>query len=238
MNPNRKSALELPFFLINRTVTSSSWQIVFFLLLACVIPFTGTTSAFRDSSNQILHPFGFSLLTPTRTAFGPREMLMVGALLLIPALLLDWRQSVIDHISINRKEDIPQWTYPFSATLMFALYLILSVPLLGRSSAFPGIQSIGLTVLDLMLVAVTLAWGVDLALLMITTPRMRPLLGWIAAGALYLGLCLYDAFLIPPQARGIVHEGFSAITWHGVLAFAVLTIHALFAPISRRRVTL
>jgi hypothetical protein len=165
-------------------------------------------------------------------------MLMVGALLIIPALLLDWRKSALDRTSADKKEEVPQWTYPFSATLMFALYLILSIPLLGRSSAFPGIQSIGLTVLDLMLVAVTLAWGVDLSLLMITTPRMRPLMGWITAGALYLGLCLYDAFLIPPQARGIVHEGFSAITWHGILAFAALTIHAVAAPISRRRVTL
>jgi hypothetical protein len=125
--------------------------------------------------------------------------------------------------------------------LIFAFYLALALPILGRSSAFPGIQSIGLTVLDLLLVAVTLAWGVDLALMIITTPRMRPLMGWITAGALYLGLCLYDAFLIPPQARGIVEEGFSAIAWHGVLAVAALTVHALAArPITllRRRVTL
>jgi hypothetical protein len=230
--------------LMRQTLTTTSWQIVFFLLLACLIPFAGTTAAFRDSSNQILHPFGFSLLTPTRTAFGPREMLLLGALLKIPALLSDWRRSIDGLTSFTGKgppRRVPQWTYPFSVVLIFAFYLALALPILGRSSAFPGIQSIGLTVLDLLLVAVTLAWGVDLALMIITTPRMRPLMGWITAGALYLGLSLYDAFLIPPQARGIVEEGFSAIAWHGVLAVAALTIHTLAArPITllRRRVTL
>jgi hypothetical protein len=83
-----------------------------------------------------------------------------------------------------------------------------------------------------------MAWAVDFAMILTSVPRLRALVGWMIAGALHLGISVSDAFLIAPQAMEIVETGWTSLAWHGLLAVAAVTLHALPIPIPRTRATL
>jgi hypothetical protein len=221
--------------LIGRILSRPAWLMALFLILACVIPFAGETTPFRGDSSQILDPFSFSLFLPTRHSFGPHEILALAGLLIIPALLIDWRRWM-DQISVDVPiPAVPGWVYPFAAVAFYAFFLMLCLPLTARSSAFPGPVSIILTFIDLLVQASILAWIVDLSMNMTATARLRPLVAWMTAGAVHLGVSLSDIWFIAPQAQQLFEIGWTSLAWHGILTFIAITIHAF--PI-RTRATL
>jgi hypothetical protein len=223
---------------VGHILTRPVWLMAFFILLACMIPFSGGTSPFRSDAFHVIDPFGFSLLTPSRQAFGPHSMLSVVGLILIPALIIHWR-LVESEIDGGAACGYPgRNAVPFSAFVIYCLFVLLSLPLMSRSAIFLRPAALGITLIDLIILAIMLAWTVDLALMLTPQPRLQPLVGWITAGGLYIGRSMSDAFVIAPQVREIVQSDWSLIAWHAVLAVIAFTLHALPAMRYRPRVTL
>jgi len=209
-----------------------------FILLTCMIPFSGGTSPFRSDAFHVIDPFGFSLLTPSRQAFGPHSMLSVVGLILLPAMVIHWRrmESDIDGgiaCGLHGRNIVP-----FAAVTVYCLFVLLSLPLMSRSAIFLRPAALGITLLDLIVLAVMLAWTIDLVIILTPQPRLRPLVAWITAGWLYIGRSMSDAFIIAPQVREIVESDWTLIAWHVVLALIAYTLHALPAIRYHPRATL
>jgi hypothetical protein len=130
------------------------------------------------------------------------------------------------------------WTFPLSAVLLYSFVLLLALPVLARSTMFPGPAALVLTIADLILRSVTLAWVVDLSMVLTRAPRLAPLVAWTVAGAAHLGISVSDVWLIAPQARELVETGWSAFAWHGLLAAVAVTVRAFVTPVAREHVTL
>ena len=224
--------------LVGRILGRSAWLMALFLFLACLIPFAGGTSPFRGDLFQVLDPFGFSLLSPARRAFGPHSMLTVAGLFLIPAALIHWRRLETHANEIGECVLRRNGILPLAALTLYCLFILLSLPLIARSSAFPRPAAIGITILDLVLLGITMAWIVDLAISFASPPRLQALVGWMAAGGLHLARSMSDAYLIAPQVRELVEADWTTVTWHGVLAIVAVTLYALPIPRTRARATL
>lgn len=223
---------------VSLILTRPVWLMAIFILLACMIPFSGGTAPFRSDAFHIIDPFGFSLLTPSRQAFGPHSMLSVVGLILLPALIIHWRrmESEIDEGAAWGM--LERNVVPFAALTVYFLFVLLSLPLMSRSAIFLRPAALGITLLDLFVLAIMLAWTIDLAVILTPQPRLRPLVAWIAAGGLYIGRSMSDAFIIAPQVREIVESDWTLIAWHAVLALIAYTLHALPAIRYRPRATL
>jgi len=210
----------------------------FFLLLACMLPFSGGTSPFRGDAFQPIDPFGFSLLCPSRGAFGPHSMLALAGLLIIPSVLVYWRRAERHLVDTAACPPFSGGVLPLSALTLYGLFIILSMPMIAGSNAFPGPAALATAVIDLMILGTMMAWGVDFALSRAPHPRLRPLTAWIFAGAIHLARGMADAFLIAPQAREIVQSDWTAVSFHALLALIAITLHALPLPFTKTRATI
>jgi hypothetical protein len=215
--------------LIRRITGSPAWIMALFILLVCLVPFAGGTSPFRGDVFNVLDPFSFSLLTPAQRAFGPHSMLALAGLLIIPAVLIHWRQleAHMCEVATHGYASLRGGALPIASFLLYCLFLVLSVPLIARSSAFPGTGALAIALLDLVLLAVMMSWGVDFALSLATRPRLMPIVGWIVAGSLHLARTMTDAFLVAPDVRQLIEADWTSVALHGVLAAAAVTLHAL-----------
>ncbi len=226
------------FILLGQILTRPAWLMAFFLLLACLIPFAGGTDPFRGDAFQLLDPFSFSLLSPSRRAFGPHSMLALTGLLIIPAVLIHWRRDESIFNEIENCTPFKTGILPLAALSLYCLFLLLCLPLIGRSTAFPGLAALGITILDLIILAAMMAWIVDFALSRTAHPRLQPLVGWIIAGGLHLARGMTDVFLIAPGTREVIEADWSTVTWHALLAIIAITLHALPLPSPQSRATL
>ena len=102
-----------------------------------------------------------------------------------------------------------------------------------RSPVYPGAVSLGLTIVDLVLRAIVLAWIVDLSMVLSGSPRTAALTAWIVAGAVHLGIS--HVWLIAPQARELVSADLTSLSWHALLAAVVVTISAFVIPVPSGR---
>ena len=225
MNRNATSSYEVIYFML-RTLSRPGWMAAIFIFLTCLVPFAGSTGNFRGDPSQELDPFGFSLLTPSRQAFGPPEMLWLAALFMIPLSMIEWIR-IASRLHGDEKYAPPGQTVAIGAIGIYLIFLILSVPILAQSSLFPGPRAVLLTLFDSALKASALAMGVKFAIDLTANTRMIPLSGFLAAGVLYFGLSLSDAFLIPPSAREFISPGWTVLIWHIVVLVATVTLHAL-----------
>lgn len=232
MHPESRHFFRLVRTLVGRLLTRPVWLMAFFLLLACLIPFSGGTLPFRSDAFHVIDPFGFSLLTPARQAFGPHSMLSVAGLILIPSLIIYWRRMETE-IDRGIPCSVGSNVVPTAALAVYCLFILLSLPLISRSIVLQQPAALGITILDLVILGVAMAWTVDLALVLTPHERLKPLMGWIVAGGLYLGRSMSDAFIIAPGVRDIVESDWTLVAWHAVLAIIAFTIHAL--PVARYR---
>ena len=238
MPRNISQSLRLISFLLGRILARPAWLMALFLLLACMIPFAGGTRPVRSDTYQVLDAFGFSLLTPSRRAFNPHSMLSLAGLFIIPAALIYWRQLEVHLIEIGNRSALKGGILPLAAFSLYAMFLLLSLPLVARAESFTGPLALGTAVLDLIILAIMMAWAVDFALNLTDQERHRPLVGWMVAGALHLARGMTDAFLIAPQARELVEADWTTIAWHALLAIIAVTLHALPIPVLKSRATL
>jgi hypothetical protein len=225
--------LRLSVRLIGLLASRPGWLLTVFLLLVCLVPFAGPTASLRGEVVQRIDPFGFSLLVPSSSAFGPAQFLGLAQLLLITAAIIDWRGARANLETVACRGVMTPGTMALAAALFYGFFLVLSLPLLARSSAFPGIPAIMLTMVDLMLRATALAWVVSFAMSRASSPRIQPLVCWIVAGAFHLVVNVTDVFLVAPQARELVSVDISTIVWHAVIAVAAITLHVLPLPSPR-----
>ncbi len=215
-----------------------AWFIAIFFFLACLIPFAGPTASLRGDSLHILDPFGFSLLTPSRHAFGPTELLALAILFLVPAALVDFGRTESRLRALACPDSLNENTLALAAFGFYGFFLILAFPLLARSHAFPGPVALGLAMLDLLLRAAAMGWVISFALGRTGNDRLKPLICWIVAGAFHLAMTVTDALLIAPQARELVETNVSTLIWHGLIALVAVTLHALPLPTPKARATL
>ncbi len=227
MNLRTLNSGGLTLVLLERLLTNRVWLMVIFLLLACLVPFSGGTVPFRGDPLQLLDPFSFSLLTPSMHAFGPHSMLALAGLFLITGALITWR-DLEQPLNLRAAGDIFQGAVlPVTATLLYLLFLVLSLPLIGHSSAFRNIGALGITILDLVLLGAMLALIVDFALAVTIQRRLRPLVGWMVAGAVFLTRGMTDAFIIAPEVRELVEADWTLVAWHLVLVIIAATIYVI-----------
>jgi hypothetical protein len=224
--------------LIRRILSRPAWLIVLFMLLVCLIPFTGGTSAFRSDPTKILDPFGFSLLTPSKHAFGPHEMMALAILLIVPSVLIDSRRSMSKCPGISCDALIPGWVIPATAASFYAFYVLLSLPLLARSSFFPGPISLLLAIVDLLILAASMALIVDFAMTHFLKSQLTPLIAWMTAGAFHMGISISDAYIVAPQLRELVEPSWTAPVWHALILIVAITLHSLPVPAANPRATL
>ena len=232
-NPGIK--FRISFRMVSRLVSRPAWFVTFFLLVVCLLPFAGPTTSFRGEAIHILDTFGFSLLVPRVGAFGPMEFLSLSALFIITTSLIDFDRSEISINSTACRGVINPGTLALSSVLLYGLFLILCLPLLARSHAFPGVVALVMAIGDLIIRAIALAWVVSFAMELTGDTRLRSLVCWIAAGVFYLALAVSDAWLIPPQARELVEVDFTVLLWHAIIALAAMTLHALPVPLTKPR---
>jgi hypothetical protein len=212
---------------LTRLLSQPAWLMGLFLLLACFIPFAGGTSPFRGDQMQELDPFGFSLLTPSRHAFGPLEMLSLAALLLIPASLIEFHRFYSTDSDPENLAKPPLWVFPWSSFSFYAFFLLLTLPIITRSSSFPGFASIFILVIDILMRAISLSWIADIAYGISEPRRLKPFVTWMIAGTFHLGLSVADAYVISPQIRQIIEIGWTSLLSHAILAFLIVTFHSL-----------
>jgi len=223
--------------LIGQVLTRPAWLMTLFIFLACIVPFAGGMRPFRGDAFQMLDPFGFSLLTPSRGDFGLHSLLSLFAMLLIPALLIFWRRSERELTLAGAGEPFKNGILPLSAILIYCIFLIVSLPLVVRSSAFPTGAALMFTYLDLIVTAVFIALIVDFAIIMTPWHRMKALVAFIVAGGAHLFRCMADTFLISGEARDLVASDWSALTVHFILAVVASTLYALPLPQFKTRAT-
>jgi len=227
MRINPLNNLRLSLKLIGDLLSNRGLLITYFILLLCLIPFEGGLVPFRGDSTHIIDPFGFSLLSPAKRAFGPHSMLAVAGLFIIPSAgiylrSMEDRMEELAACTISGKHLIP-----FTALLLYFGFLVMSVPLTARSMALPGHNAIAISMIDLVLLGVLMAWSVDFAVSRTSNKRYRPMVGWMVAGALYLSRGLIDAFIVTPQAVELVATDWSVVIWHLILAVVAVSLHAL-----------
>ncbi len=227
-DPGLKFKLSLR--MVGHLISRPSWFAALFLLVVCLLPFAGLTTSFRGEAIHNLDPFGFSLLVPSGGAFGPGEFLSLAALLIITTSLIDFGRSEICTGSTACKGIITPGTLALSSVLFYGMFLLLCLPLLARSHAFPGFAALVLAIVDLLLRAISLAWVLTFAMARTSDIRLRSLVCWIAAGAFHLALAVSDALLIPPQTRELIEVDFTVLLWHAIIALAAMTLHALPIP--------
>ena len=202
----------------------TSWLMTMFLLLACFLWFSGGISQFRGAPNQVLDPFGFSLLTPSSRSFGPADMLSLACLLLLPTIIIDLRRR-----TYNREESpgicvIHPVLITLSAIFCFGIFLILSIPFLAMSSVYQGLKILLFTIADQFFLSIAMAFSIDLVLKFVANKKIEPIAIWITAGAFHLSRTFIDILLINPQVKDYVASGLSLTLWHLTLAFAVVTL--------------
>jgi len=227
MHHESGSPLRLVSPLIRQIIGSPAWIMTLFIFLVCLVPFAGGTSPFRGDVFNVLDPFSFSLLTPAQRAFGPHSMLALAGLFIIPAALIHWRQLDAHMRDAGCSGCLDGGALPLASFMLYCLFLVLSVPLIGKSSAFPGAAALGIALLDLVLLAAMMSWGVDFALSLTTRPRLMPMVGWIVAGSLHLARTMTDAFLVAPDVRQLIEADWTSVALHALMAAAAVTFHAL-----------
>ena len=221
--------------LLKRVFTKPSWLAGLFFLLVCLLPFTGGTLPFRDDSSHLLNPFGFSLMTPSRRAFGPYEMLSLASFLIIPWSLMFWRTEFDSTKETVTQDAFAGCIMPCAACSLYAIYLILALPLIIRTNAFPNSLSILLVLIDLLLRSAILAWPIDFILRFASPLGVKILTAWIAATVLYLGINMFDSFLFAySQIRRTAVPSVSFLVFHAALAFAFSVFSLALIRLTRR----
>jgi hypothetical protein len=238
MQRDLQQSMRLIFSLTGQILSRPAWLMTLFLFLACLVPFAGGTSPFRGDAYQILDPFSFSLLTPTTGAFGPHAAFALAGLFIIPAVLIFWRRKINMGRALGTPCGVAANALPGAALVLYCLFVLVGLPLVAKSSAFPNISSLGITVLDLVLLGASLALFTDFALSRTSQPRLQPLVGWMIAGAVYLARCMSDIFLIAPGARELVEADWTLIVWHAILVVVALTLYAFSGPEHRTSATI
>jgi len=238
MRRDFQQSCSLILLLTGQVLTRPAWLMALFLFLVCLVPFAGGNLPFRGDAFQMLDPFSFSLLTPSVHAFGPHSILALSGLILIPSLLIFWRRNQYLLENNCTSFGLEGGILPASALFLYSIFLILSLPLISRSSAFPTVQALGITLLDLFLLAANLALFTDYALSRTRHPRLQPLIAWIVAAAIYLARCMTDTFIISPQAMEIVEADWTLVAWHTILVLIALTLYAFPGTATRTRATI
>jgi len=227
MNLRALNKSGLTLVLLERLLTQRVWLMVLFLLLACLVPFAGGTVPFSGGPAHLLDPFGFSLLSPSLYAFGPHSMLALAGFLIITASLNFWRDIEPSLILSGAGDIYRSSVVPIAAILLYLLFLLLSLPLIGHSSAFSTVAALGISIIDLVLLAAMLALIVDFAIVNTSHPRLRSLVGWMTSGAVFLTRAMTDSFIISPGIRELVEADWTLVVWHLILVIIAATIYAL-----------
>ncbi|MFH1677015.1 MAG: hypothetical protein ABIC40_08310 [bacterium] len=213
----------------------TSWLSAMFFLLACFLWVSGGISQYRGASNQVLDPFGFSLLNPTSGSFGPAEMLSLACLLLIPTMIIELRRQ-----ADNREESagicaLNPILITLSAIFGYTFFLILSIPFLATSSVYQGLRVLLLTIADQFFLAVAMAFTIDFVLKFVANKRIESIAIWFTAGAFHLLRIFVDILLIDPQVKELVASRLSLTLWHLTLAFAIVTLGTVPSLFGKKR---
>jgi len=223
--------------LTGQVLGNPAWLMTFFIFLACLVPFAGGMRPFRGDALQMLDPFGFSLLTPSRADFGPYSLLSLFAPMIIPALLIHWRRSERFWTDCGCEMPFRSGVLPLAAVFIYCIFLFVSLPLVVKSASFPTTAALGFSYLDLIFTAIFLAYVVNFAMILTPWRRVRALVAFLVAGALHLLRCMADISLISPEARDIIAADWSNLTVHLILAVAAITLYALPLPHFKARPT-
>lgn len=227
MNHNSASSIVLALMMLKRNIVRPGWLILLFFFLICMIPFTGRIQPYGSEPKQIIDPFSLSLLIPSPNPFGPYEMLTLAMIFIIPAAIADWRQWASSTIELSSGLKIPVSSYPLAGLMLYTLFAIASLPFLARSISFQGATALVMTFVDIILRATIIAWIVDFAMKIYPYPRYQILVGFMIGGAVHLAISFSDYYLIYPKAKQLIETDWALIFWHGIIAFAVLTLHAI-----------
>lgn len=212
--------------LLRMILSSPGWLISLFLLLVCLVPFAGATPDLRGDPLQELDPFGFSLLTPSRHAFGPSEMISLAGLMIVPSSMIVWHRY-LKNVYLESSGRVNENAMAAASIGLYFFYLVLAVPILVRSDAFSGIGALSFSLFDSLIKISGMSLFIRFLLNVAGDTRLMPLNVFIGAGAYYLGLWISDAYLIAPEVREIVAPAGSTLIWHLVMLVVVFTLNAV-----------
>lgn len=220
----------LTIYLVGGILTQPAWLMALFLFLVCLVPFAGGTMPYRGDASQFLDPFAFSLLTPSNRAFGPVSMLALAGIFIIPSAMIYWRNTKLPSMLFNNSTVTVKGILPFSACCLYFLILLLGLPLIVQSSAFQGPADIAISMFDLVLIALSVAWVASFTMSRVQEPGLRSLVVWMVIGAYHLVRCMTDEFLIAPGIRDLIEGTWTLVVWHGILAVVAFTLHSVQGP--------
>ncbi|HEX9746311.1 MAG TPA: hypothetical protein VGB30_12870 [bacterium] len=220
---NKDFSFDLVMFLVNRQFTKPAWIVLFFVLLVCLVPFAGLTSKFSGSAAFELDPFGLSLLTPTRYAFGPNELLLLFGFFLITLSLIEYEAMMEENTGY---QDFPAASNSVvAASVLFtSIFFVLGFPIIAQSRIFPGIPAMAMVVLDAIIVAAGTACFVKLVMNLTRSRHLKPMIGFTMAGVYYFSMRIADSYLIEPQTRNMISPGWSTLVWHAIILVVMFTL--------------